>query len=393
MAAAKRQFRTDACGAALLAADRHGIPGHFVGLQWRASIGYGEHGSSGHLLLRPHPGHRFDCFSHQAYRGRRRAALEEQWRGPDPIDYASSRAARGQLHPLTPALFPYALFRAHPIVFKWMQWRSDHSQAAYTAGGILTSGALTIVLYRLHLNFATAGFLQLLIVLMVAMRGGFWAATRVSLTAFFCLDFFFVPPLFRISVDDPQNSLALFAFEAAAILVSRLSTRSSQQSRHAVRSLRELECLYQLSRKLQLLPSEPSVMTQIALAIKDSFSARAVVVYDSRENVASAVGTGDPLLESEVRGACLLREHLRSSSPDTIIRMLSLESHAIGSLGIRGSLSSASADSLAGLVAVALEQTGKAKARARISQPIMAATVVKAPPLCRTERKSSSALD
>ena len=159
-----------------------------------------------------------------------------------------------------------------------MQWRSDHSQAAYTAGGILTSGALTIVLYRLHLNFATAGFLQLLIVLMVAMRGGFWAATWVSLTAFFCLDYFFVPPLFRFSVDDPQNWLALFAFEAAAILVSRLSTRSSQQSRHAVRSRRELECLYQLSRKLLLLPSEPSVCNQIALAIKDSFSARAVVV-------------------------------------------------------------------------------------------------------------------
>ncbi len=243
-----------------------------------------------------------------------------------------------------------------------MQWRSEHSQFACAIEGLLGSGAATLVLYQLHLNFATAGFIQLLIVLLVAMRGGFWPATSVSVVAFTCLDFFFIPPLFQFSVDEPQNWVALLVFEASAILVSRLSARSSEQSRKALRSRRELESFSQFSRKLLLLHPDPSPATQIALAVKEAFGANAVVLYKLQENVARAVGTGDPLLESEVRGACLLREHIRSSSPDTIIRVLSLGSHTVGSVGIRGShLTSATADAMAGLVAIALEQTGRAE--------------------------------
>src|SRR5579862_8900478 len=82
---------------------------------------------------------------------------------------------------------------------------------------------------RLHVNFATTGFLHLLIVVFVAMMGGFWEATVTSLVALACLNYFFVPPVYSFYVADPQNWVALITFESTALLVSQLSIQLEHQ--------------------------------------------------------------------------------------------------------------------------------------------------------------------
>src|SRR5579862_3314937 len=62
---------------------------------------------------------------------------------------------------------------------------------------------------RLRVNFATTGFLDLLIVALVAMLSGFWEATVTSLAALTCLNYFCVPPVYTFYVADPQNWVAL----------------------------------------------------------------------------------------------------------------------------------------------------------------------------------------
>ena len=222
--------------------------------------------------------------------------------------------------------------------------------------GLLAASFLTLLLYS-HVNFATAGFLQLLIVLIVATRGGFWAATCVSLFANVCLNYFFIPPLYGFSVSDPQNWIALFAFEGVALLTSRISAKAQEQAIKALRSRREMEQLYQVSSKLLVVAREPSQPTQIALILRDVFGATAVALFDLRENRATSVGTGDPLLDSEVRGAGMLNEDIQSSSPDTVIRVLYLGGQALGAMGLRGChMTPLLADALASLVAIGLER-------------------------------------
>src|SRR5579871_6401238 len=57
-------------------------------------------------------------------------------------------------------------------------------------------------------SFAFTGFLQLVVVVLATMHGGFWQGTVVSVVAAACLNYFFVPPIFSF-VNSPANWVAL----------------------------------------------------------------------------------------------------------------------------------------------------------------------------------------
>src|SRR5580693_3941551 len=67
--------------------------------------------------------------------------------------------------------------------------------------------------FVLHFNSAPIGFLFLLVVVTEAILCGFWQATIVSLLACACLDYLFYPPILVFSISDPQDWVALGAFE------------------------------------------------------------------------------------------------------------------------------------------------------------------------------------
>src|ERR1700722_3888195 len=93
----------------------------------------------------------------------------------------------------------------------------------------LSVACLTFVAFRFHLNDSSAGFLFLLLVVIIALRLGFATATVASLLAVNCLNYFFIPPVFSFRIYDPENWLALGAFEFTALVVTRLSTQVQQQ--------------------------------------------------------------------------------------------------------------------------------------------------------------------
>src|ERR1700753_2149313 len=102
--------------------------------------------------------------------------------------------------------------------------------------------------YVLHFNSAPVGFLFLLIVVTEAILCGFWQATIVSLLACACLNYFFYPPILVFSISDPQDWVALGAFELSALVVSRVSSREQRSSREASVQRTSMEQLYELSR-------------------------------------------------------------------------------------------------------------------------------------------------
>src|ERR1700751_57598 len=101
--------------------------------------------------------------------------------------------------------------------------------------------------YVLHFNSAPVGFLFLLVVVSETILCGFWQATVVSLLACACLDYFFYPPILVFSISDPQDWVALGAFELSALVVSRVSSREQRSSREAGLQRAGMERLYQLS--------------------------------------------------------------------------------------------------------------------------------------------------
>ena len=235
--------------------------------------------------------------------------------------------------------------------------RSDFSFLR-TLGGVAAVGVTTFLLFQLHLNFAAAGFIQLLLVMIIATEAGFWEATISSLAANICLNVFFVPPLFHFTVDDGQNWIALIVFECSALLVSRLATSARHQRSRASRNRSEIRTLNKATRQLSSLDPETEPAAQIVKLVNRTFSADSVVLFNAFKDQTTSAGTHNAQLESETRGAFQLKENIVSSTPHTFIRMLTLDSQPFGALGVHGvTVSSVTADTLATLVAGALEQS------------------------------------
>lgn len=76
----------------------------------------------------------------------------------------------------------------------------------------------------------------------------FWGsrpALLASVVAAFCFNYFFLPPLYTLTIAHPQNWVALIVFFTTAIAVGQLSARVKQRAEEAEEARHEIENLYQ----------------------------------------------------------------------------------------------------------------------------------------------------
>jgi len=82
-----------------------------------------------------------------------------------------------------------------------------------------------------------------LLVVVVALIGGIWPAVTAAVLAGLLLDFFFVNPLYTVTIANPLHLLALVIFLVIAVLVSLVVDQAASRSRAAKRSAAEAETL------------------------------------------------------------------------------------------------------------------------------------------------------
>ena len=106
---------------------------------------------------------------------------------------------------------------------------------------------MTVSLGPFHeqINSTTVALAFLLVVLFVAMFWGSRPALLASVLAAFCFNYFFLPPLYTLTIAHPQNWVALIVFFTTAIAVGQLSARAKQRAEEAEEARREIEGLYQ----------------------------------------------------------------------------------------------------------------------------------------------------
>lgn len=238
--------------------------------------------------------------------------------------------------------------------------------ALTTWAGLAMVALLTYSAYQLHLNLSTSGSLYLLVVVVVSMLSGFWEASIVSLLAVICLDYFFIPPQFTFYVTDSQNWVALGAFEATALIVSRLSTRARIQARTEARHRLLLEKLYEFSRRILLLDRQQTPGPQIVFLIKDIFQVEVAMLFDASEARLDATGSYSKSME-ELARAVYLKDSIQQNADAGIWqRVLRLGSKSIGAIVLSGGeLNPAVLDAIASLAAIALERARSLDAESR----------------------------
>ena len=109
--------------------------------------------------------------------------------------------------------------------------------------GIAAVTALLVPL-RDQLNSTTPALAYLLAVLFVALFWGSRPALVASVVGVLCFNFFFLPPLYTLSVAHPENWIALIAFFTTALAVGQLSAREKRRAEAAERGEREVARLY-----------------------------------------------------------------------------------------------------------------------------------------------------
>ena len=133
-------------------------------------------------------------------------------------------------------------------------------------------------------NAATVSTTYLMVVLVVAATSHLWVAVVTSLVAMLCLNFFFLPPVGTLTIADPQNWIALFAFLAVSLVASNLSAVASTRTREAMGRRDELARLFDLSRDVLMMTDSREALSILARSIARRFDLEYVAVAVPRDN-------------------------------------------------------------------------------------------------------------
>jgi K+-sensing histidine kinase KdpD len=98
--------------------------------------------------------------------------------------------------------------------------------------------------FRDQINITTVALAFLLLVLFVASFFGSRPALVASVLGMLSLNFFFLAPLYTLSIAHPENWVALAAFFTTAIMVGQLSARAKRRAEEAEAGKGEIERLY-----------------------------------------------------------------------------------------------------------------------------------------------------
>ena len=120
------------------------------------------------------------------------------------------------------------------------------SRWARYVGAVFAVAVVTALLEvcRGRINSATVGLGFLLVVLFVAIRWGSGPALLASVLGMLCYNFFFLPPVYTLTIADPQNWITVTAFFITAAAVGQLSARARQRAAEAEAGKREISRLY-----------------------------------------------------------------------------------------------------------------------------------------------------
>lgn len=231
------------------------------------------------------------------------------------------------------------------------------TQVLFAVSGVAVAAGIAAAAFFIHVNLSTAGSLEMLLIVLVALRWGFVQATLVSITAVFCLNYLFIAPLFQFSVADPKNLISLGTFEATALLVSRLSSKVRRHAAEIEVERKRNAKLYELSRAILLIDVRRSTTEQVAELIRELIEVDNVQIWSVHEREDGAVLRPPGTEPGSAQEVYLTGAEGEDAARRTTRRLLRIGASIIGALVLNGwDDDPPLADAVASLVAIALER-------------------------------------
>jgi two-component system sensor histidine kinase KdpD len=167
-------------------------------------------------------------------------------------------------------------------------------EAAAAVLAVLGIPALTAVLTHTEQGYATPVLLMLLLVVGVALVGGLRPAVPAAVAGGVALNYWFTPPLHRLSIASGSDVVVLLVYLAVAVAVSVVVDLAARRSADAARAAAEAAALSSVAgTTLAEQETLPAVLERVRLAFGASHVALVEQVAGTDVPVAS-VGAADP---------------------------------------------------------------------------------------------------
>jgi len=127
-------------------------------------------------------------------------------------------------------------------------------------------------------------------VVAVAVRFGLWPSLFASLTSALAYNFFFLPPVYTLTITDPANVVAFGFFTLVAVIVSSVAARGQMQAVAAMERARSTESLYSFSRKLAGAGTLDDVLWATAYQTALMLKVRVVLLLPEADSIAVKAG-------------------------------------------------------------------------------------------------------
>lgn len=199
----------------------------------------------------------------------------------------------------------------------------------------------------------------MLAILIVSAVWGLRYAIFMAVLSTLAYNYFFLPPLLRFTIADPQNWVALFAFLFTAIIASQLSERARREALQSNQRRREVERLYGFSEQLLVSENVFELVNAIPRYIVESFDVSGAAMFLERkqetyyfDSASQSLFPTDQLRAISGRGEPVLdRDHGFCFMP------LRMGVRSVGSLGLSGcALSRETLEAIGSLAATAIER-------------------------------------
>ncbi|WP_269447055.1 sensor histidine kinase [Devriesea agamarum] len=137
-------------------------------------------------------------------------------------------------------------------------------------------------------SMATSVLVYQVVVILVTLLGGVWAALTAAVLSGFLLDFFLIRPFYTVTIADPWHLFALILYLASGLLVGLVVDRSARTAVIARRRAAESELLASLTGAM-LRSNDP--VTTLLNRTREAFGMHAVALRRDGREVARSVDT------------------------------------------------------------------------------------------------------
>lgn len=271
---------------------------------------------------------------------------------------------------------------------------------AYMATILFVILALAIgLLVQPYVGIESADLIFLTAVMFVAIRFGLLPSVVASVLGMLAYNYFFLPPLYTLSIANPAHVSAIFFFLTVALIASNLGGRVRQQVNAARLRARTTEALYAFSRKIAGVAALDDLLWAAAFQISSMLKLNVVLLLpeDGRIEVRAGYPPEDTLDDGDLGAAAWAWQNNKPAGrgaetlPGARRLFMPLRTNR-GSIGVVGLDSERSGSLLTPenrrLLDALLDQTAVAIERVRLAEEIDKRQV-----LAETERLRSALLN